>query len=423
LSSRSQTSGNSTLISKKDFDDAYKTFQALHIRGYTPPASEDSEVLLSPCFQAQDVQVLFSKLNDQDKESWCVENEANNSMNRSTEEEKKEGDEEKANTSPVEFLDVSDTRQRGYCSFLVQHSKDVMSDLLSKRLPLVHLPVAKRVGSDDISAKANASSCDGLGITTTMEVDYGPCLWFFFGKNYMPEHGLSGRHDAKLLGRPEHTDSVIHDGTWHYQLSGTKIWRLRPTTELMNHLKQHKQEQVSGTKRKIDDTNTNANESNKSENNYIEVECKQGDIIVLNTRLWWHSTVIPAQNVPCISYARDIYFPDSVAAKAMVQEDGSNNNSMDQSSMTNIDGTYAAEDIEAETIIFTEHTMPNCEMHRSKIDPNCQVVELEDEETGGSYMAVVSLRDIKAGEFFCVMESDDDAEGEDMDGDEEVEEE
>ena len=64
--------------------------------------------------------------------------------------------------------------------------------------------------------------------------------------------------------------------------------------------------------------------------------------------------------------------------------------------MTNVDGTYAAEDIEADTVLFTENTMPDCELHRSKTDPNCQVVELEDEATG---VAVVSLRGIKAGEF------------------------
>ena len=82
-----------------------------------------------------------------------------------------------------------------------------------------------------------------------------------------------------------------------------------------------------------------------------------------------------------------------------------------------VDGTYAADDIESETILFTENTMPNCELHRSKTNPNCQVVELEDEKTRESYMAVVSLRDIKAGEFFSVLESD-----EEGDSDEDMEE-
>jgi U3 small nucleolar RNA-associated protein 6 len=81
-----------------------------------------------------------------------------------------------------------------------------------------------------------------------------------------------------------------------------------------------------------------------------------------------------------------------------------------ESTMKNVDGTYATEDIDAETILFTEHTMPNCELHRSKTNPNCQVVELEDDNHGGegssSYMAVVTLRKIKAGEFFTILESD-----------------
>ena len=77
----------------------------------------------------------------------------------------------------------------------------------------------------------------------------------------------------------------------------------------------------------------------------------------------------------------------------------------------NTDGLYATDEIEAGTIVFTEKDMPDCEMHRSSTHPNCQVVELED---GSS--AVVSLRAISAGEFFCVAETDDeddDAEEED----------
>ena len=34
-----------------------------------------------------------------------------------------------------------------------------------------------------------------------------------------------------LRGRPEHTDSVDHDGTWHVQLQGRKTWFVRPLGE------------------------------------------------------------------------------------------------------------------------------------------------------------------------------------------------
>lgn len=411
----------SKLIPKAEFESTYGPFQALHIRGFVPsPPIISTSNSSDERFQASDVQSLFKSLNSEDIASWCVENMANEN-------------EKAPKISSNDFLDVTNTDQRGYCSFLVQHSKTVMDKLLSCRLPVAHLPVAH---------KSESASEDEI-----MKVHYGPALWLFFGKNYCNDNASSGQMPKTLLGRQEHTDSVTQDGTWHYQLSGTKIWRLRPVTELMHKINKHKQEQIqqqplSGTKRKIDgaegsnsvtlcgacadDEVQRISICKKTGKQYIEVECKQGDILFLNTRLWWHSTLIPAQDVSCISYARDVYFPNSAAAVANAADtsesrnlekvgDGQGSTShnqlyQQQSSMANIDATYAAEDIEPSTILFTEHTMPECELHRSKTNANCEVVEMEDEESGESYMAVVSLRAIKAGEFFAILESDEEEE-------------
>jgi U3 small nucleolar RNA-associated protein 6 len=76
--------------------------------------------------------------------------------------------------------------------------------------------------------------------------------------------------------------------------------------------------------------------------------------------------------------------------------------------MSNVDGLYAAEEIEPGTIIFRANDMPDLELHRSKTNPNCQVVELDDE---GGELAVVSLRWIALGEYFCVAESSDEEDG------------
>jgi hypothetical protein len=112
-----------------------------------------------------------------------------------------------------------------------------------------------------------------------------------------------------------------------------------------------------------------------------------------STRLWFHSTTIPAQKYPSVSYARDFRLDDRPAG-----------DSEPVGGMTNVDGLYALEDIEAGTIIFSENDMPDCELHRSSLaHANCEVVELED---GTS--AVASIRPITAGEFFCVPESSDD---------------
>jgi U3 small nucleolar RNA-associated protein 6 len=390
-----------SLIPRSDFERAYGPSQALHIRGFVPPPPVASSSSLT-CgggadgFRASDVRPLFDSINDEDKASWCIENDAIRAHGV-----------EGARLTPSEFLDISNTSQRGYCSFLVQHSKVEMEGLLANRLPMVHLPVAD--GSGDM-----------------MKVNYGPCLWLFFGKNYAGEDA-----SPTLPGRPEHTDSVTHDGTWHYQLSGTKIWRLRPTTKLLQMMEEHKRKQkeerpVSGAKRKIDDAaygacdvkeveanNANPNDARET---HIEVECRQGDVLFLNTRLWWHSTLIPPQDAPSISYARDVYFPNSEAspdpARDADTKDNVDNGAGDggEEVMTNVDGTYATEDIAAETVLFTERTMPNCELHRSKTDPNCQLVELEDDAGGESYMAIVTLRDIKEGEFFSILESDEEEE-------------
>jgi hypothetical protein len=380
------------VISHSAFRDAYDYHQAVHIRGYKPTHRSPST------FHANDVRNLFDSLADEDKESWCIENKANHNHDRDND--------ECDNIKPQNFL-CNNKKGRGYCSFLVQHSKEVLEDLLATRLPMVHLPVKREEESEAAAVEAGSCSHDDDSNSSIMKVDYGPALWLFFGKNY------SSAANETILGRPEHTDSVTHDGTFHYQLSGTKIWHLRPTTELIHAMRNSKMQCQSeccpsNKKRKINQDSA-ASSDNKIR---IQVECKEGDILLLNTRLWWHSTTVPCQDVPCISYARDIYFtPQQNNSDSEHHNDQTNNR---ESSMTNVDGTYAANDIEADTILFTEHNMPDIELPRSKDDPNCRVVELEDND-GETYMAVVSLRAINSGEFFKLEESDDDDSDDDDD--------
>ncbi|KAL3801526.1 hypothetical protein HJC23_000964 [Cyclotella cryptica] len=399
-------SHNSKSIPESDFQKAYNSHQAIHIRRAHASANDTS-------LDSSSIQSLFQSLVEADKASWCIENKSNL---------------DGGDVAPCDFLNTNNTDHKGYCSFLVQHSTSAMEDLLSCRLPMAHLPICSNESTED-------------GVDSLMPMKYGPCIWFFFGKNYQNAvrntSSTSGKSNKQppeaLLGRPEHTDSISHDGTWHYQLSGKKVWRLRPSAELVNRIHlcnsgddggDEKSRNVSSKKRNIssllnEDTSNNEEEDNTR---VIELECEQGDVLLLNTQLWWHSTLIPPQDSPSISYARDVYFVEQTKhstedsekenVENIAHESIQQQEHQQQSSMTNVDGTYAAQDIEASTILFTEHTMPDCELHRSKTNPNCQVVELEDETTGECYMAVVSIRDIKAGEFFYVMESDSEDNGE-----------
>lgn len=237
--------------------------------------------------------------------------------------------------------------------------------------------------------------------------NYEPCLWIFFGRNNPCTSSGSNNDDDdndNLQGRPEHTDQISHDGTWHYQLSGTKRWLLRPTPQLLR--KWNHQADDPNDDNNDDDNNGEDEEEQQQQqisNQQLRIDCRQGDVLVLNTRLWRHQTILPPQPEPSVSYARDFWINTNDS------DDNNNINNNNGTSgatavgnMTNVDGLYATDDIREDTIVFREDNMPDCELHRcsSPGKANCRVVELED-----GMQAVVSSRFIGAGEFFCIPES------------------
>jgi hypothetical protein len=304
-------------FSSKAFADAFRTFQVVHLRNTTKGPAERKGMTW------KDVGGIFERLDPSDRDSWCIETQKGAPM------------------SAADFLEPRVAMTRAYCSFLIQKDKNAYQAAL-EQLPLQELGWTKW--------------------------HYEPALWLFFGRNSLD--------NGDLEGRAEHTDSVSHDGTWHYQLSGRKEWYLRPSPKLMVHLQSRLRPEL---------------QPSLQETTQIRLDILEGDVIVINTRLWFHRTVIPSQQFPSVSYARD--FRETTETR-MTEEscDG----------MKNVDGLYATKDIEVGTIIFTENNAPDCELHRSSVNPNCEVVEMED---GTS--AVVSSRSIAEGEFFCVAESSD----------------
>jgi hypothetical protein len=130
-----------------------------------------------------------------------------------------------------------------------------------------------------------------------------------------------------------------------------------------------------------------------------------------STSIWFHATNIPIQSSPSVSYARDFFLCRLSNGGACTSQKESESCGSSGMTMTNLDGLYANCDIEEATVIFRESEMADCELHRSSINPNCEVVELED----GTH-AVVSTRPIAAGEFFSVAESSS-SEGDESDDD------
>ena len=176
------------------------------------------------------------------------------------------------------------------------------------------------------------------------------CVWVFYGQN---------RGSRPLDGRPEHLDSVsnIH-GTWHVQVRGRKIWYLRQNKDAPA----------------------------------IRVECRPGDLLLIDTQRWWHHTEIPstlrAKDRISLSYARDV----------RLEHESTDSEAMDAQPVTssNIDCVYAANFVSAGSVVLTEDDLPDCELAISET-PNCVVAETED-----GLGVVVALRDIETGEIFTV---------------------
>ena len=308
-----------------DFTDCFDKFRVVLLKKRI--SSQDVK-----CFKWQQTAGLFARLNTEDQSTWCVETPGQ----RETE------------VSPETFLDPRSSDLRGYCSFLVQNDATAYEDTLAS------LPVSDPLPGLSWSYASKA-------------------LWFFFGRN--PTGSLT------LSGRPEHTDSIATDGTWHYQSSGSKTWFIRPTPQLLKYWKDEK-------------LDTSYDSSTR-----LRVDCEEGDIVVINTRLWKHCTIILPQDVPSVSFARDFY-TDTSSEQAVMND--STMPATLEGTMKNLDGLYATDDIDAGTVIFTENDLPECHIP-SAINPNCEVVELED---GTS--ALVSMKHIAQGQFFCVAESESD---------------
>ena len=111
---------------------------------------------------------------------------------------------------------------------------------------------------------------------------HDPVIWAFFGRN--PEG-----HTA-LRGRPEHLDAVGASGTWHWQASGTKRWRVRADCE---------GSWPAG--------------SQPSCGEYMNIDCAAGSLFMINTALYYHETELPPQQAPSVSFAKEFYLAENQA--------------------------------------------------------------------------------------------------------------
>ena len=134
---------------------------------------------------------------------------------------------------------------------------------------------------------------------------------------------------------------------------------------------------------------------------------------MINTRLWWHRTELPPSAHSSISIARDFFCPAVRSGSKRRRESTGDEGQEEEDIFVNRDGVYAAKAVAAGEVILREAEMPDCALTRST-QPNAFVTENEEGEG-----CLVALRDIVAGEFFSVAESDSE---EDDDGDDDEDE-
>lgn len=293
-------------------------------------------------------------------------------------------------------------RGQWYSSFIAQASAGTSSD--------------PKQGLDDIN---NAVSVfrDSLPLTKlpflqpTHKATYTKPVWVFVG------HNDSKDESAMLHGRPEHIDSVDHDGTWHLQSNGTKWWYIRPaeTPEWGDQPLKLTSNQAAKKQRTSTDVTAKTGTEFADGLARLKVVVEQGDILVINTRVWWHQTRIPYTGAEgySISYAIDFYCKElrlpgirtdvKNTKRVATEEESSESESEPDEAVqgySNVDGLYASRPLKSGEVVFYEEELPDCALPRSE-EPNCEIVWLEDGRG-----ALFALQDLQVGDWLTVAPSD-----------------
>lgn len=268
------------------------------------------------------IREIYCSASPNDQKSWNVENDGK-SHHACTE------------LSPSEFLSAKTRPKRtndkygkgnkrnsheditsnynGYCSFVLQDDSNGAVMKFSEAMQ--NLLVESGLTTTDLStrnafphsllltgvSKKNAPE-NGNGRTKiSSPISMAPHYWIFVGQN----HNSCGSPRGEWLpGRKEHTDDIDHDGTVHHQLLGGKLWKLRPTQDLRDRCDRDHDVTLL--------------------DNY-EILVEEGDVFVINTKLWWHHTEIPPGW--SVSYARDLYLDDRresrIACEGVISEESS----------------------------------------------------------------------------------------------------
>ena len=188
----------------------------------------------------------------------------------------------------------------------------------------------------------------------------------------------------------------------HEQVAGKKTWFVRPMEE-------HDEWGGNAPKVVVAEKRGNKNKRQKGARApqtapSLCIECEEGDILMINTRLWWHRTELPFEGKEraSVSIARDFYCDSTRMGQKERREEREEGDQI----FVNRDGIYTSVAVEKDCVILRESEMPDCELPRSE-EPNAYIGELDSGE-----MALLAAHAIPAGEWLSVAPSDDEGEEE-----------
>ena len=371
----------------------------------------------------------FESATPRDQASWTTENATSSSRGSRDDEDTKTRNDDTTNNksspkatttrtsplySPSEFLSPTATHN-GYCSFLLRDdSEQAVSNFTQNYVRHPSLPLRDLIiqeGDDDkeedgpqeddpetppksLDNNNNNNNNNNKNRTIAIAKPY----WLFVGRNTSPTQTLPGR--------TEHIDEIHPHcgGTFHYQVAGAKRWILRPTKKALRAPSGH-----------LDITWKDS----------YTVLVQQGDILVINTHLWWHQTEIPpaspsisanrntnddddAGRYLSISYARDIYLDASQQPPPPPPEDDT------LWDVDNQERAWATRFLAQGTTLLTDDAHPPMTRTTVPSKANCQLIVVGVNDRGGTQLAIQTTKDIQEGEFFTLLQAN---EGDDDDDD------
>ena len=225
-----------------------------------------------------------------------------------------------------------------------------------------------------------------------------------------------------LIGRAEHVDEVMHSGTWHIQLAGSKTWYLRPNPDA-HTWKDVSSDGVPNLRQYLPETARTENNNiphvqvQQSDGGQVRLCChvQQGDLFVLNTQAWYHRTELPVShhlNSWSISMAKDFNLPEPPL--------------------------ICKDDVGEGEVILEEEDIPErfprtTEQDEKPMEANCALAEVslegnkdgsnsvdgqEEEEDIETTIVLVALRDVRKGEPLVLQRGEEEEyESDDEDGD------